>query len=111
MSIDNQNLTTYIMAKRLTKDVPKAPRATFPKKSRSAFTSKTRNKAIASARAGGGGAKDFRKKLGVYDGLKREQRAIKRIRKSNPGFSSGEARRVHRRANARAVRQLRASAF
>nr|DAT16112.1 MAG TPA: hypothetical protein [Caudoviricetes sp.] len=100
------------MAKRSTKDVPKAPRATFPKKSRSAFTSKTRNKAIASARAGGGGAsKDFRKKLGVYDGLKREQRAIKRIRKSNPGFSSGEARRVHRRANARAVRQLRASAF
>ncbi|WP_296957704.1 hypothetical protein [Porphyromonas sp. oral taxon 278] len=99
------------MAKRSTKDVPKAPRATFPERSRSAFTSKTRNKAIASARAGGGGTKDFRKKLGVYDGVKRENKAIKRLQKDRPGLSAGEARRVHRRANARSVRQLRASAF
>lgn len=90
----------------------KAPRATFKERKRSAFTSKSREKAIASARANSsGGVKDFRKKLGVYDSVKRENKAIKRIRKSNPGFSSGEARRVHRRANARAVRQLRASAF
>ena len=100
------------MAKRSTKDVPKAPRATFPERKRSAFTAKSREKAVASARAGGGGAaKDFRKKLGVYDGVKRENKAIKRLQKDRPGLSAGEARRVHRRANARAVRQLRASAF
>ena len=92
--------------------VEKAPRATFKERKRSAFTSKTREKAIASARANsGGGVKDFRKKLGAYDGVKRENKAIKRLQAQRPGLWTSEARKIHRRANARAVRALRASAY
>lgn len=92
--------------------VEKIPRATFKERKRSAFTSKSREKAIASARANSGGkVKDFRKKLGVYDGLKREDKAIKRLKSQRPGLWTSEARKIHRRANARAVRALRASAF
>nr|DAU97958.1 MAG TPA: hypothetical protein [Caudoviricetes sp.] len=51
---------------------------------------------------------NIRRYNNVRSGVSAENRAIK----NRPGgWSAGEARRTHRRANARAVRALRASAY